>query len=308
MKTQLKDLQPDTGLLTSIYRGVIEDRNDPEKLGRCKIRILGVHSESKNKDNINGIPTDELPWAEPALSLIEGSVSGFGLWCVPLQGSHVFVFFENGNITQPRYFASVPGLPVKASDSIKGFNDPDGYYPLSNKLNESDYHRLARNEKIDQTITEFKNQNLDLGVSTADGATWDEPHSAYNTQYPDNIVLATHVGITIEIDTTSGSERLHIYHPSGSYIEIDKEGNMVVRNSKNKFEIIDNDKKEHIVNNYDRTVDVNRTNKVGANETESIGGNRKVSVQQNFDESIGGNTTSITKGKVIIKGSTINLN
>ena len=308
MKTSIKDLQPETKTFDAIYRGVIEDRNDPDKLGRCKIRVLGVHSELKNKNDINGIPTDELPWAEPALSLIEGSMSGFGLWCVPLQGSHVFVFFENGNIMQPRYFASIPGLPVEPANITKGFNDPLGKYPLTNKLNESDFHRLARNEKINETITEFKNQNLDLGVSTADGNTWDEPHSAYNSSYPDNIVLATHVGITIEIDTTSGSERVHVYHPSGSYIEIDKEGNMVVRNAKDKFEIIDNDKKEHIVNNYDRTVDVNRTNKVGANETESIGGNRKVNVNGNFDETIGGNTTSITSGKVIIKGSTINLN
>ena len=35
---------------------------------------------------------------------------------------------------------------------------------------------------------------------------------------------------------------------------------------------------------------------------------QKINVNGNFDETIGGNTTSITSGKVIIKGSTINLN
>ncbi|NCD00181.1 MAG: hypothetical protein EOL95_10840 [Bacteroidia bacterium] len=31
---------------------------------------------------------------------------------MPLQGSHVFLFFENGNIQYPKYFASSPGVPV----------------------------------------------------------------------------------------------------------------------------------------------------------------------------------------------------
>ena len=28
-------------------KGVVEDRNDPEELGRCKVRWLGVHTEDK---------------------------------------------------------------------------------------------------------------------------------------------------------------------------------------------------------------------------------------------------------------------
>ena len=47
------------------FTGVVEDRNDPSKLGRVKVRCLGLHTESKVD-----IPTEDLPWAHVMLSLI----------------------------------------------------------------------------------------------------------------------------------------------------------------------------------------------------------------------------------------------
>jgi hypothetical protein len=183
----VKDIIKDTVDYSKICRGVVEDNNDPLKLGRVKVRIWGLHTDKKIKDDYEGIPTEELPWAEPAYSIIEGSVSGYGLWCVPLQGSHVYVFFENGNPMEPRYFASAPGIPTETPDSSKGFSDPDGVYP--ERLNESDMDENAR-DKI-----------------------------------PHNIVLHTHGGHIIEIDSTPGDRRIRIYHPSGTEDEIDENGN-----------------------------------------------------------------------------------
>lgn len=37
--------------------GVVEDVNDPDTLGRCKVRVFGYHDDS------NLIPTADLPWA-----------------------------------------------------------------------------------------------------------------------------------------------------------------------------------------------------------------------------------------------------
>jgi len=63
LKSNPKDiLDPMNDKLNGIYRGVVEDNSsDPEKMGRCKIRIFGIHSPSKIKDKTDGIPTDELP-------------------------------------------------------------------------------------------------------------------------------------------------------------------------------------------------------------------------------------------------------
>ena len=40
------------------FQGVVEDHNDPEQIGRVKVRCLGIHTEDKET-----LPTDDLPWA-----------------------------------------------------------------------------------------------------------------------------------------------------------------------------------------------------------------------------------------------------
>lgn len=319
LKNDPRDYTPVEDRLNGIFRGVVEDNNDPEKMGRCRIRVFGIHTEKKNKDEKEGVPTEELIWAEPALGLFEGGQTGFGSWVVPLQGSHVFLFFENGHIMKPRFFASVPGLPTDKNHGFKeedGFSDPDSEYPNEstqyphkpNQLDESDYHRLSRNEGIDETIVQHKKDGKDTGVSIALNGTWDEPDPYYATEYPHNKVLSTNSGITVEIDDTPGEERIHVYHPSKSYIEIDKDGNVVVRNANDKFEIVDNDLKQHIMNNFDRTVDNNRSSKVGADENQEIGGNVTREIGGSRTDDVGNTVDQTAGGNHTIIAPTINLN
>ena len=42
-----------------LYFGTVEDRNDPQEIGRVRVRVFGLHSS----DKINDIPTSSLPWA-----------------------------------------------------------------------------------------------------------------------------------------------------------------------------------------------------------------------------------------------------
>ena len=212
--------------LNGFYRGVVEDNVDPEKRGRVRARIWGLHTPNKTKTTKDGIPTSELPWVEPCIPIAEGGISGFGVFAVPLPGSHIMIFFEAGNLNQPRYFASLPGVPTEAPDGTKGFNDPSETYPTEGRLNEPDWHRLARGV-TGNTLLTTKNSLRDTF----------EPASPAAPRYPHNYVIVTHGGITIELDSTPKAERLHLYHPSNSYIEIDKDGNMVVRSSNDKYEI-----------------------------------------------------------------------
>ena len=39
------------------WQGVVEDRQDPLKLGRCRVRIAGGHTHIKME-----VPTADLPW------------------------------------------------------------------------------------------------------------------------------------------------------------------------------------------------------------------------------------------------------
>jgi len=308
MKNKLSDLSPRDSKLTGFYRGIVEDRNDPEKLGRVRIRVFGVHTDEKTKTPISGVPTEELPWAEPLGNLVEGGVSGFGFWSVPLQGAQVLVYFEESNHMKPRFMASLSGRPIESSKGkTNGFNDPDGKYPIDsknsphepNEINENDMHKLATGDLTDDTIVKSKNDSKITGVTTATGASWDEPDSYYKAQYPDNIVFASHSGMTIEVDNTSGEERLHIYHPSNSYIEISAEGDMVIRNAKNKFEMVDDNKKTKIQGNSDKTTCKNKTDYIKMNldektdltKTETVGIDKLITIGNDRTEGIGNNET-----------------
>ena len=224
IKNDFSDLQPPQSKLNGIFRGVVEENNDSLKAGRCRVRVFGVHTAVKEQNNTTGIPTAELPWAEPALSVIEGAISNYGVWGVPLQGSHVFVFFENGNILNPRFFASAPGIPTTAPDIKTGFNDPDGVYP--DKTGAPDFYE-------------------------GEGST-----------YPECVSLYTHGGHRIEIDNTPGHKRILIYHYTGTKYDIDNAGNINITcvNDEtdtitgNKTETITKDKSEDITGNKTETI------------------------------------------------------
>ena len=55
------------------YYGCVENRLDPMKLGRCQVRIAGIHTEDKTQ-----LPTEDLPWSLPLGSIYSASISGIG--------------------------------------------------------------------------------------------------------------------------------------------------------------------------------------------------------------------------------------
>jgi len=275
IKNNIYDYETNKDKFYGIYRGVVECRYDPEKLCRCKIRVWGVHDELKEKTDKRGVPTKELPWAEPAFGLYQGSISGNGIWTVPLQGSYVWVFFENGNWMAPRYFATVPGMPIEPANPAEGFNDPMGEFPRADWTEEPDTHRLMKRDKLGETtLLTTKLPNIDLGVGIAMGGSWDEHPPMYQAEYPFNTVMYSHSGIYTEIDDTEGNRRYHVYHPSNSYIEIGEIGQMTIRNAEKRWDICDDMKFEHVMNDYHRKVDTNRTTLVGLDQWEEVMLNR----------------------------------
>lgn len=81
------------------YVGEVEDNNDPEGMGRCKIRVLDVFGSK--------IDTRSLPWAAPTTDVGEGAGEQLGSFSVPLVGSTVLVYFHKGDIYSPIYEAQL---------------------------------------------------------------------------------------------------------------------------------------------------------------------------------------------------------
>jgi hypothetical protein len=82
--------------LPYFYEGKVEDNNDPDKLGRCKVRVYGIYTST--------IKTDNLPWALPDFSFVGGKAGSF---VVPPNGTLVNVYFERGDVYLPHYTTKV---------------------------------------------------------------------------------------------------------------------------------------------------------------------------------------------------------
>jgi len=69
------------------YRGIVIDNNDPQKLGRLKLRIPSV-------------PGDQITdWALPCLPYVDGPHQG--IFIMPEVDAQIWVEFEEGDILSP---------------------------------------------------------------------------------------------------------------------------------------------------------------------------------------------------------------
>lgn len=101
------------------WYGVVEDTNDPLKAGRVRVRIFGWHT-----DNLQELPTKDLPWAQPGLS-----PSNSKTFSPPRPGDYVMGFFSDGESGQAPVLLSVfPGFET-TYDKSKGFSPQSSLVP-----------------------------------------------------------------------------------------------------------------------------------------------------------------------------------
>jgi len=97
--------------VTRSFLGAVEDNNDPEKLGRCRIRVFTI---------FDPIPTNLLPWAIPDFGFVGSKKGSF---IVPTIGTIVNVYFENGELYLPRYSTKI--LNSRQLPTNKNVDYPD---------------------------------------------------------------------------------------------------------------------------------------------------------------------------------------
>jgi hypothetical protein len=263
------------------WMGVVENRLDPLNLGRCQIRIFGWHT-----DNLQLIPSADLPWAQP----ITNDPDTFK---TPKEGAYVMGFFFDGESGQfPVYLGVLPGVPRYTPNQGSGFSDqrtagvisntpaPVGQSPqvYPNRLNEPTTSRLARNENIDQTIIGTERNNVQTGIKTADGGSWDQPAPTYATVVPYNRVLDTESGHAMEFDDTKGAERIHIAHRMGTYEEIRPDGSKVIKVVGSNYELIAGDDHVSVTGKCHITVGGDATLNVIGGLTASVSKNANINV------------------------------
>ena len=102
----------------NLYFGIVENRSDPLELGRCQVRVVGLHTHDKNL-----LPTSDLPWCATMQPTTSAAMNGIGYAPIgPVEGTSVVVSFLDDTLQQGLILGSVGGIatepvPIDFDDS-----------------------------------------------------------------------------------------------------------------------------------------------------------------------------------------------
>jgi len=142
-----------------------------------------------------------------------------------------------GNESNPN---TLEGINNKDNqEGAYGFADPNKKYPLNETRNKSTVSKEGKGV-ISHSIVSLKESLRRLGIPTAmNGVAWNQPHSSFGATYPYNHAIETEGGHLFEMDDTPNHERLHLYHKSGTFTEVDVSGTKVSRIVGDGYTIVD---------------------------------------------------------------------
>ena len=303
------------------FIGVVEDRNDPEELGRVKVRVYSIHTEDKS-----ALPCEDLPWAMVVQPITSAAMSGIGRSPTGIvEGTWVYgVFLDEDEFQNPLVIGTIAGKPSQLP-GYRGFTDyKNEVYPLNNpeisRLFESSVPRLARdtaethvnltskraNKKSLGTIESAKGSKVpsvlvDKEDSIYTRTSWKEPHPRYGGQgnsfpigvpkssYPLNHVWHTEAGHVFEVDDTPKAERIHIFHNKGTFIEIQPAGDRMTKVVGNDYEVIFGEKDMFVKGNVNITINGDARTLIKGNKIEEIDGDLIQTVRGDVVQKIDGN-------------------
>lgn len=193
---------------------------------------------------------EEIPWGTPVNPIQSASTLGVGVSPTGLLNSAMVLgFFADGSDAR---IPIILGSIAKINFGLEELHDVN---PLARGIND-----------ISKELIQ------------------EEPKSTYNSKYPHNKVMRTSSGHTIEFDDTPGASRIHIYHKSGTYIEINDDGTKVSKSVKDDYHLVAN------------------------NQTIYIGGDAKINIEGDLNVKINGKTNIESEDEMTFIAPKINLN
>ena len=271
----------------SWFIGVVEDRKDPKKAGRVRVRCLGYHSSDTQK-----IPMEDLPWASVMMPVTAGANSGIGM--SPhflIEGTWVVGFFRDPAKQEPVIMGALPGVNTSETSNFTiasssavggystsgGFKDPNEKYPSELYIKKPDTNLLAQ-ESVDTHASKDLKHTLTADWTTATGTASHPASTQSSAKYPTNHVFETESGHYVEFDDTAGNERIHLFHKKGTYIEIDSSGNVIIKTVGNVTNIVAGNMDTYVAKNYNISVGGSMGVWVKEMITEKFDGGRKTTI------------------------------
>lgn len=232
--------------------GFVESIDDPKDLNRVQVRIIAVHSDNKKI-----LPTENLPWCQVLLPVTSNESSSHGIrvgHCVKCS------FLDSVELQIPIVEGILPGI-VAEGQNFLGLTDKT----LSKY---ADGRNITKKAKLDDI----------------------QPDDPYNAKHPYNHVLETKSGHRIEIDDTPGSERIHLFHKSGTNTEFHPDGSHVTTVEKDSYIIVGGDSVSVV--NGDNSV------KIKGDSIETVDGDFNISVTGDVDLTVSGDVNCEASGKI----------
>lgn len=180
------------------YRGFVTDNNDPEQLGRVKVRVPSVLGDA------------ETGWALPCLPF--GGLQDQGFFMVPETGAQIWVEFEAGDVSHPIWsgvFWQSGDVPSEAAISP----------PTTRIMKTPSGHRLQFDDASGQ-------ERYTLHHPAGTGMTIDPQGT---------ILLEDANGATVTLDVSAN--KVEVADASGNKVEMTATGTTVQDASGNKIEM-----------------------------------------------------------------------
>jgi hypothetical protein len=151
------------------WMGIVEGNDDPDKLGRLKVRIFGYHPGK----NTNRVPTEDLPWATV---ITPGTLPGaYGRLDI---GEWVFGFFIDGKDAQePAVLGFIPG---KSKSALAGWSDDKD--PSNAHVDDINKDGIAIRTRKGATL-QLRNDSNSVYGAAAIGSFYNGTFSGYRIEY-----------------------------------------------------------------------------------------------------------------------------
>ena len=143
------------------YIGVVEDINDPLRLGRARIRIEALHGRKTDK---KFIPTEHLPWYEP-------SSRGYMFYTEPI-GKVVYVAFESDDYYKGSFFAD-EHYNINLQNKLDSYNDADytEFYAMNFNADHQYYYEPHKGLIFDYKKSYIKiSEDADISIALKDNS------------------------------------------------------------------------------------------------------------------------------------------
>ena len=293
-------------MMNQFYIAVVEDRNDPLKLGRVRVRVINVHSEDRKSD----VPIESLPWSY-VMQPPNTSTSGAPLSQL-VEGTWVIVMYMDHNLQDPLVMGSIPGINRDVPNFEIGFSDPFGVNPRwtgsaeegdsnlslvtdENRYTEHPTYKARKDNRVTEIQQAKKYEMPTVSSTPADEeysrSNWNEPdlRGSQDTAYPYNSVREFEAGQLEEYDSTSDNTRVTNSHQSGSYHEILHDGTTTVKIVGDGYSLTLRDHNMYVQGDLNLTVEGNMRQMVEGDYTLEVGGNYHEFVRGNREQKIGSN-------------------